>query len=292
MNLPQKTSELAQAAILNAVGKRTSDDELAHYTNVASSNDAHRSELLQRLRRFTGLGGRIGQPTVDVWLDSVFDCLAQRDVLEYLSNHAWQGRVLQVGGSGTAALRFLIGGAAHATLVTPAVGELDLATRLAADLGVADRFEAKQGFGEEIPMDSESASAVISEACLHHTDVSLALQEARRVLSPGGRFGAWDPWRAMLYGVGIAVFGKRDPDVDCRPLDPIRIAEFEAIFPGGQVIHHGTLSRYPAIAANKLGLRIGIRSMSRLMDWDDRVTKKFERLRRNGSSVALLGEKS
>ena len=46
----------------------------------------------------------------------------------------------------------------------------------------------------------------------------LAMPEIARVLKPGGRFSAMDPWRAPLYAIGTKILGKREVNVYCRPL--------------------------------------------------------------------------
>ncbi len=52
------------------------------------------------------------------------DSVAQQDVVEHLLPLPPKANVLQVGGTGLAALKALVAGAASATLVTPSQGEL------------------------------------------------------------------------------------------------------------------------------------------------------------------------
>lgn len=148
------------------------------------------------------------------------------------------------------------------------------------------------GFAEDLPLESESVDAVIVEGCLHHTRTSDALRESARILVTGGRFGAWEPWKAALYTLGIRVFGKRDPDVNCRPLEPARVTELADIFPNwSEVRLHGALSRYPGILWERYVKSPKLETSYRLTRLDDRLSKRLPALARNGSSCAVLAIK-
>ena len=58
--------------------------------------------------------------------------------------------MLQLGGAGTAAVKFLLAGAAEATLLSPMPGELFFAQYREA-YGVADRLKLVVGVAEELP---------------------------------------------------------------------------------------------------------------------------------------------
>ncbi len=47
----------------------------------------------------------------------------------------------------------------------------------------------------------------------------MAAAECGRVLSPGGKLAAVEPWRASLYAIGTKLFGKRE-HAACQPMDP------------------------------------------------------------------------
>lgn len=268
----------------------TNAEEIAHYDAIAMS-DQKRRGTLEAVERVRDLHTSWGVPLVS-WLDAGPDCTSQADVYIHLSASIVGGRVLQIGGSGQAALKTLAGGASRATLVTPCAGEAELAAGLAQELGYSDRFSTAVGFAEDLPVESESMDAVIAEGCLHHTNTADSLRESARVLVPGGRFGAWEPWKAALYMFGITVFGKRDPDVNCRPIDPTRVAELATIFPNwSEVRLHGAMTRYPAILWARYLKAPKFSTTLRFTQIDDRISKHIPALARNGSSCSILAIK-
>ncbi len=270
--------------------RRTGDAEIRHYDESAASQDRY-DELLGRLKKVQESSTGWIEP-LDPYLDTAFDSVSQADIYRWVAPRLVEGDVLQVGGTGLVALKAIIGGAATATLVTPSQGELELTRRAATALGVSARLSTFLGFAEELPVPDDAFDVVLTEGCLHHTDVTAALHEAKRVLRAGGRFGAFDPWHARLYDVGIRVFGKRDPGVDCRPLNRERISKLHEIFPVAQVTFHGALARYPIIAADKMGLHLSRATVHRIILRDDAISWRFERLRRNGSTVSVTAEVS
>jgi hypothetical protein len=268
----------------------TGAQEIAHYNDLALSDVARRGTFAA-VERVRDLRTSWAVPLTS-WLDTGPDAASQADVYVHLSQSIVSGRVVQVGGSGQAALKALAGGAARATLVTPCAGEAELAAGVAHDLGYSDRFSVAVGFAEDLPLEPESTDAVIVEGCLHHTNTSEALREFARILVAGGRFGAWEPWKAALYPVGIRVFGKRDPDVNCRPMEAARLTDLPTAFPNwSQVTLHGALTRYPAILWERYARRPKISTTYRLTRIDDRVSKRVPALARNGSSCSILAIK-
>lgn len=223
------------------------------------------------------------------WADSSHDLAAQMDSYRHLGTP--KGRsFLQLGGSGTHAIKFAMAGAKEAWLVTPMVAEARIAIALATAAGVGKQFRAVVGIAEEIPLRDETFDAVFAGGCLHHTVTELSLSEAARVLRIRGRFAAAEPWRAPLYSIGTRLLGKRE-DAYCRPLTSERLVPLKQSFPECQTIRHGTFSRYPLIALEKFGL-----SFSKQVPWhigriDDAISSIVPGLRRFGSSIAVLGTK-
>jgi len=121
-------------------------------------------------------------------------------------------------------------------------------------------------------------------------DTAAAFFEVARVLRKGGRFGAVDPWRAPLYGVGTRLLGKREPGIFCRPLTRSRVAPLRAAFRDAQVVQHGTLTRYLLLALQKVGFCCPFSIVWGLTRLDDWVCSAL-RLRRWGSSAATLATK-
>jgi SAM-dependent methyltransferase len=222
----------------------------------------------------------------DLWMCAAYDCLAERDVLEYLAPLCGK-RVLQVGGQGHHAVQFMMGGASEAWVVTPVEAEARYAQELARLAGV--EVECKIGVAEDLPFASGYFDAIYSGGCAHHFQTEKAFPEIARVLVPGGRFAAEEPWRAPLYGWGIRVFGKREEEVHCRPLDARRLAPLRESFSRFTVIQHGVFTRYPMIALHKMGIKTPYRLAWKLTQFDDALASLL-RLRGYGSSVALMAE--
>ena len=105
-------------------------------------------------------------------------------------------RILQLGGSGQAVQALLLAGAAEALLLTPMVGEAEVATEVAKLMGVADRFRCLIAVAEEIPLADSSVDVAFSAGCVHHMRTEIAFPEIARVLRSGGQFTAVEPWRA------------------------------------------------------------------------------------------------
>ncbi len=224
------------------------------------------------------------------WLDATYDCVAQERAYDHIGP-VYGKVILQLGGSGGAAVRFLLAGAEQAWLLTPMPTEAQSAMQLAGRAGVGDRLRCVAGVAEELPFADETFDAVYAGGCLHHTVTDYAIPELARVLRPGGRFAAIDPWRAPLYLIGTRLLGKRERGVACRPLTPARVRPLAQSFPRSEVSLHGTVTRYPLIALWKAGLKLPLRSAYRIMSADDRLCSRLPRLRRYGSSVAVLASK-
>ncbi len=225
-----------------------------------------------------------------IWLDAVYDCAAQRDAYEHLAPLSGK-RMLQLGGKGIHAVKFLLGGAEQVWVVSPMIGELRCALALAKAFGVADRLRCVAAIAEELPLASDSFDAVYSGGCLHHMVLDLALTEIERILRKGGRFAAVDPWRTPLHTIGTRILGKRETSVHCRPLTKDRIKPLYRLFRQAQVVHHGTLTRYPLLALMKFGLPSTLSTARRANAIDDAICSWLPGMRNWGGSVSCLGIK-
>jgi SAM-dependent methyltransferase/uncharacterized protein YbaR (Trm112 family) len=225
---------------------------------------------------------------VERWLDAKYELAAQFDAFSHLAPMTGRS-VLQIGGRGLHAVRFLLAGAAEAWVASPMVGELVFAQALAKECGVADRLHCVAALAEELPFRDGTFDAVYSQGCVHHWLMPLALPECARVLRPGGKFAAVEPWRGPLYGLGTKILGKRDPKVRCVVLTQDRIQEPLESLGDARIVHHGALSRYPLLALWKAGVKPRRSTVWRIGRWDDALTHRLPRLRETGSSVAILG---
>lgn len=225
-----------------------------------------------------------------VWLDAIYDSASQWDAYRHIAPLGGM-RVMQLGGQGIHAVKFLVGGADQAWLITPMLAEARFAVSLAAAFGVESRLRCVVSIAEELPLQDATFDVVYSGGCVHHMVTSLALPEAARVLKGGGRFAAIEPWRAPFYSLGTRLFGKREENVFCRPLDWERVAPLKTAFGWSGTVQHGTFARYFLIALKKLGLKLSLMTVWRLIRIDDSLSSVVPGLRRLGSSIALLGTK-
>lgn len=267
-------------------------EEMAHYNEAARSQTermeaapesaglAQLLELTQEQRLAFPLPRRR-------WVDATYEPVAQWEAFRHLAPLAGK-TVLQLGGKGIHAVRFLVAGAAQAWVMSPMIEELQHGRALAGRFGVEDRYRCVAGIAEEMPFADEAFDAVYSDSCVHHMVTELAAAECRRTLGPGGRFAAVEPWRAPFYRWGIKIFGKREKGVHCQPMTSERAAPFFAAFEEASVAHHGALTRYPLLALAQLGLELRPQQVYRITKVDDACCSVLPRVRRMGSSSAIL----
>ena len=174
--------------------------------------------LIERFREDTYLEG-FPDPT-SIWLDSRANPVSQLDAYRWLSPIEGTD-FLQLGGSGSQAIKALIGGASRALLLTPMSQEGLIARRMARYLGISSRIEVIQGIGEQIPVADASIDKIFGGGTLHHLQLTYGLQEILRVLKPGGRAAFVDPNLNFIYRffeiTGIRNLG-REPGAQCYPL--------------------------------------------------------------------------
>lgn len=270
-------------------------EEMDVYNDLASQE----STQIRQSETFSTIQPILDPPSRDnlefpepsnVWLDAVYDSAGQLDAYRHLAPVRGM-RVLQLGGKGNHAVKLLLAGASSAWLVTPMLGEARCATALANAAGVADRLHCIVAVAERLPLANNVVDRLYTGGCLHHMTTALAFAEASRVLTPGGRFAAVDPWKAPLYSIGIRIFGKREKNVYCVPLDSRRIAPAADAFGEVTVIHHGAITRYPLLVLQKLGLTASLGAALAITRADDAISDLVPALRRQGSSVVVLGTK-
>jgi ubiquinone/menaquinone biosynthesis C-methylase UbiE len=220
------------------------------------------------------------------WLHLRFESAALEDTYRHVAPLAGR-RVLQIGGIGLDAVKFALAGAAGVFLASPMLSELRFGRLLAERCGVAPRLTGVACVAEKLPFEDSSFDVVFLPGSLHHTATEQAIGECARVLRPGGKFAAVEPWRAPGYGIGTRLFGKREP-VACRPLTRERVAPLFGAFADAAVVHHGALTRYALIALDKLGLRLSPSAVRRVVAADDAFCRRLAGRSWGGSSVALL----
>jgi SAM-dependent methyltransferase/uncharacterized protein YbaR (Trm112 family) len=207
-----------------------------------------------------------------LWIDATDEPGAQWDAYLHLAPLMGK-RVLQLGGAGRHAVKFLLAGAERATLVSPMVGELQHARALAAFARVDDRLRTVAGVAEELPLANATMDAVHAPGHDDHTGTAMAGAQVARVLAPGGRFSAVEPWREPT--------GR-------KPMTAERTERLAAAFDRFEVSHHGALTRYPLMLLWKLGLELSPMLVWRITRIDDAVSSLLPKLRTAGGG-ALLG---
>jgi uncharacterized protein YbaR (Trm112 family) len=226
----------------------------------------------------------------DVWLDEEHDACGQLDCYLNLGNISGM-KVLQLGGKGRHAVKFLVAGAKEAWLVTPMVGECLYAKSLARTFGVEDRLHCVAAVGEQIPLKADSVDIVYSGGCIHHMVAEVVAREVHRVLRSGGRFSALEPGQTLLHAIGTRVLGKREP-VHCKPINSERLAPFYSMFERFRVERHGPLLRYLMIGACKLLKKnLSAQAGYRIGRFEDALFGHVPFLRERGGSLAILGAK-
>jgi len=229
-------------------------------------------------------------PDSDTWLCETIDIAAERDCYRHIGSVKGK-RVIQIGGKGIVAVLLLMAGAAEAMLLTPMHGEACVAKELAALFGFKDRLRCVVGIAEEIPIEDRHVDACYVGGCVHHMRTEVAFSEMARILTPGGKFAAIEPWRAPGYSLGTKIFGKREPNAFCSPLDKGRLSPIYRAFSNAGYVQHGSLTRYPSIVAQKAGIVLSVPQAAWVADVDDAICNCIPFARKLGSGVALLATK-
>jgi len=269
--------------------------DLEHYRAVAS-----RDEEIEAAVADHGLDGiASGDPGATFpepparWLarrEGVYDNAAELEAYRFLAPLAAK-IVLQTGGRGTHAVKFLLAGAREAWLLTPFLEEARFGLALAERCGVGGRLQAVVATAEQPGLAAGMFDAIYSPGSMHHTELPRALAALIALLRPGGRFASVDPWRAPGYALGTKLLGKREREVGCRPLSGERLAPARRQFPRIAVHQHGALTRYALIALGKAGVNMPRDAVLRITSLDDRLSEPIPGLRGMGSSVCLLYER-
>jgi len=229
-------------------------------------------------------------PASDVWFSETIDIAAERDCYRHIGP-VQRKRVIQIGGKGSIAVLLLLAGAGESFLLTPMHGEACVAMELASLFGLQDRLRCVVGIAEEIPIEDCYVDVCYVGGCVHHMRTEVAFLEIARILTPRGKFAAIEPWRAPGYTLGTRIFGKREPNAFCSPLDKDRVAPIFRAFSNAQYVQHGSLTRYPSIVAQKAGIVLSVPHAAWVADIDDTICNCIPFARKLGSGVALLATK-
>lgn len=261
--------------------------DLDAYSGRAEAEEADMRRRLEQVPRLPFL-----EPSGVQWLDARHELLQQLAGYEFLAPVVPEGRLLQIGGTGLHAVKFLLGGARTAWHVSPVQEELQLGQRLARAAGVESRYFGVKGLGEDMPFLDGAFDGAWAGGVVHHTHVSDLATEVSRVLRPRGKFAATEPVATFRHSVGTRLFGKREAGVDCVPLTRSELARFSASFGGvTRLDYGGHFFRYLGLLAEKFGYRLSLSGALRLANWDAGLAQ-ISPDSRFATCVAVLCERS
>lgn len=283
---PQYDEAYTEMEFYNAVGYQQASEIREHGTASSKIPDLRQLGFLAALSPEE----RGPFPESENWYCETIEAGAEMDCFRYIGP-VTDKRIIQIGGMGMGAILFLLTGAAEAYLLTPMHGEAAVAKALAELFGLKDRLHCIVGVAEEAPLIDDYFDVCYVGSCVHHMRTEFAFAEISRILRSGGKFAAIEPWRTPLYSIGIKLFGKREPDVHCRPMTKERVAPMYGAFSSARYVQHGALTRYPAIVAQKAGLFLSARTSRQLTALDDAICSFIPFGRKMGSGVALLATK-
>jgi SAM-dependent methyltransferase len=247
-------------------------------------------ERLERRREMVASGRASFPDPVELWIGPGDEFTAQLHALRHLAPVEDQ-RVLQVGGNGWHAVSMLAAGAREASVVSPVLDELRLCARVAKDAGLDDRLSLACAIAEELPIKDKTIDLVYSPASIHHTVTERSFPEIARVLAPEGRFASVDVFKSPLYDAGIKMFGKREANVYCKPLDHDRLAP-ASVLPGMHLSFHGSLFRYPLSVASRRGRNVKPHWFMRLTKAEDAIARVVPGVSRLSSLVCITADAS
>ena len=224
----------------------------------AVARDLVGADLSDRFRQGINVG-QFPQP-VSWWIDSATDAVAHLAAYKWLSPIE-DSLFVQLGGSGSHAIKALMAGARRSVLITPSVEEGQLAREMGTFLGLGGKLEVVIGIGERLPFASGSVDRVFGGGTLHHVNLAEGITELSRVLSAGGRAGFAEPRLNFIYRLfevtGIRKF-VREPGAQCYPLNVSDImANVEGRFRIAQCQASGGPTRYGIVGLTR-GLKIKV----------------------------------
>jgi SAM-dependent methyltransferase len=201
---------------------------------------------------------------------------------------------LQLGGSGSHAVKALLAGARCAGLLSPSLGEVKLGYALAERFGVADRFFGVVGIGELIPFADASLERVYGGGCLHHTELKHSLPDVARVLKEGGRASFVDPQENPIYStwshlLGRARFCGEEDDTHDHPLDLDELTTLtDGLFQERELYASGGLARYGLLVIERTTERALPIPLAAALFKAERAALKALKLSRLFGNVAVM----
>ena len=248
-------------------------------------------DLVVRFQRAAPVEGFPDPPSV--WVDSRGSPVSQLDAYRWLSPIRGT-RFLQLGGSGSHAIKAVMGGAGQSWLLTPMASEGILGRRMAQHLDLVPSLNVVRGIGERLPFEDASIDRIYGGGTLHHLELGPGLQEIARVLKPGGRAAFTDPNLNPIYRfleiTRIRNLG-RERGAQCYPLRTRDVQDRATGFSVVECALSGGPSRYAIVGAIRvLKLRVPFSLSLAVQSVETNVLLKLK-LRSLLGSLAVLLEK-
>ena len=243
-------------------------EEVDIYDSLAADDrdrlDHARRRLLGRTLDDLARRGTLPGPFPDppaVWVDSVGSADTQEAAYRHVAPLAG-ARFLQLGGSGSHAVKALLAGADCAGVLSPSFEEVRLGRDLARSVGIGDRFFGMVAIGELIPLADGAMDRIYGGGCLHHTEIEHSVPQLARVLAAGGRAAFVDPLQNPIYRAWTGLMGRRarfcgdEEGTHDHPLDLDALTRLaERHFADVEVYASGGPLRYGVVfSARTLGL--------------------------------------
>ncbi len=234
---------------------------------------------------------------IELWCDAHIALSAQKEAYEWIS-HPRGKRILQMGGHGSHAIKFLLAGALQVYLLSPSHEELRYGEMLAGKFGVSEGFVPVQGIAEQMPFADNFFDAIYAGACLHHTELEYSGPEFRRILKPGARAAFGEPRMTFWYHYGRKIFSKRglsgaEAHVQSdRPIYQSEIDGFVASFSSYRVKGSRIFVHIPLTVLHRyFGVRYPLKMLSRVEAADFSLASMMGLEKRFAPIVSICVEK-
>jgi ubiquinone/menaquinone biosynthesis C-methylase UbiE len=165
-----------------------------------------------------------GVDTDSVMVDEFFEACTSpenRQIMKWIGNIEGK-EVLELGcGLGEAAV-YMAKKGALVTATDLSGGMLALAEQVAQKHGVS--ITTVKCSADKLPFDNQRFDVVYAANLLHHVDIEITLQEAHRVLKPGGVMISWDP---LAHNPAINIYRRMASGVRTDDEHPLKTADLK-----------------------------------------------------------------